>query len=299
MHRAGIVEGLFLSSGVVDSGMKTQDQLLAAAEILRRKYNYSDYLHLKIMPGAERAQVEQAMLLADRVSINLEAPNTERLSQLAPKKIFDDELLTPLRWMQEIRSQQSPHKVWRPAGERARGRGRWPSSVTQFVVGGVDESDLELLTATEYLYAQTGLARVYFSAFHPIADTPFENRAASPPEREHRLYQASFLLRDYGFGLEELPFQAAENLPLEIDPKLAWAQRNLRQQPIELNTARREILLRVPGIGPKSADVILRARRQNKLRDLSQLSKLGLRLKHAEAFILLDGKAPARQLRLF
>ena len=290
MHHTGKVEGIFLSSGVVNSGAYTQDQLLAAAEIMRRKYNYQGYLHLKIMPGAERAQVEQAMLLADRVSVNLEAPNTQRLQELAPKKQFSADLLQPLRWVHEIRRTQSPHRAW---------KGRWPSTATQFVVGGTDESDLELLSTTENLYSHLGLARTYFSAFSPIADTPLEGRLPTPPQRQRRLYQASFLLRDYGFSLEELPFRGAGNLPLDTDPKLAWARSNLQGDPIEINTAPQEMLLRIPGIGPKGVSAILAARRQRRLRSLSALSKLGIRTKNAAAFILLDGRRPAYQAALF
>ena len=290
MHKAGMVEGIFLSSGVINGGVYTQDQILATAEILRRKHNYQGYLHLKVMPGAQRAQVEQAMLLADRVSVNLEAPNTERLRRLAPHKEFTEELLKPLHWAEQIRKEQSPHKAW---------KGTWPSTVTQFVVGGADESDLELLSTTEKLHRQMGLARAYFSRFSPISDTPLENKTPTPLARQNRLYQASFLIRDYGFTLEEMPFEGQGNLPLDIDPKLAWAQCNLTRDPIEINSAPREILLRIPGIGPKSVDTIIKARGQLKLRHLSQLTKLGIMARKAAPFILLDGIQPAHQLTLF
>lgn len=289
MHQSGLVEGIFLSSGVINGGVYTQDQLLATAEILRGKYAFSGYLHLKMMPGAQQAQVEQAMLLADRVSVNLEAPNTERLQKLAPHKDFIEELLTPLRWVQEIRSSQAAQKAW---------KGTWPSTVTQFVVGGADESDIELLATTEYLHRQLGLARAYFSAFSPVVDTPLENKLPTPQERQNRLYQASFLLRDYGFSLEEMPFEKTGNLPLSVDPKTAWAQQSL-QTPVEINTAPREVLLRIPGIGPKSVAIILKMRRETKLRDLSQLTKLGIRAKQAAPFILLDGTQPEYQMALF
>ena len=137
---ARATEGIFLSSGIAGGGVRTQDQLLATAEILRKKLGFRGYIHLKIMPGAEKAQVEQAMLLANRVSINLEAPNPERLSRLAPQKIFTDELLRPLRWVDEIRQSTPPTRSW---------NGYWPSSVTQFVAGGSDESDIELLSTSQ------------------------------------------------------------------------------------------------------------------------------------------------------
>ncbi len=260
LTRRGITEGVFLSSGMIGGGIRTQDKLIDTAEIMRHKLGFRGYIHLKIMPGAERAQVERAMQLADRVSINLEAPNDARLAKLAPHKQFTGELLQPLKWMEEIRRTQPAYKGW---------NGRWPSSVTQFVAGGSGESDLELLTTTAYLYRQLRLRRAYYSAFNPISDTPLENQAPTPPIREHRLYQASFLLRDYGFDLEELPFEPDGRLPVQTDPKLAWAQQNIAESPIEINRAERQVLMRVPGIGAKGAEAILQARRQNKIRDIS------------------------------
>ena len=147
IHRAGAVDGIFLSSGIVAGGLYTQDKIIATAEILRHKLGYRGYMHLKIMPGAEREQVLRTMQLADRVSVNLEAPNTKRLAKLAPLKEFTQELIQPLRWANEIRQGSSPREAW---------KGRWPSSVTQFVVGGSGESALELLSTTEFLYKQLG-----------------------------------------------------------------------------------------------------------------------------------------------
>jgi predicted DNA-binding helix-hairpin-helix protein len=284
LQRKGLAEGVFLSSGVAGGGPHTQDRLIATAEILRRRYEFGGYIHLKIMPGAEREQVLAAMRLADRVSVNLEAPNTERLALLSPHKVFTEELLTRLRWIDEIRREMP---------------GRWPSSSTQFVVGPAGESDAELLTTTEYLYAQLGLARAYFSRFSPVPDTPLEDYPETSPRREHRLYQSSFLLRDYGFAAEELPFDTDGNLPLGSDPKLAWAQRHLIHAPVELNTADQHMLLRVPGVGPKGAQKLLRERRRGKLRSLSDLRKLGVLADRAAPFILLDGHYPGRQLSLW
>jgi predicted DNA-binding helix-hairpin-helix protein len=287
LHKTGAAEGIFLSSGVFGGGIRTQDQLLATAEILRRRYQYQGYLHLKIMPGAEKAQLEQAMRLADRVSVNLEAPNDARLQKLAPKKHFLEELMQPLRWAAEIRKEQSPHLAW---------KGRWASTVTQFVVGAVGDTDVELLSTTENLHRHTGLSRAYFSAFNPISDTPLEDHAPTPLIRQNRLYQASFLVRDYGFTLEDLPFAGEGNLPLDTDPKTAWAQAHLQEHPLEINRASREELLRIPGIGPKSVEIILNARRERRLSDLSVLGKLGILAQRAAPFILLDGKRPERQL---
>ena len=161
------------------------------------------------------------------------------------------------------------------------------------------KSDLELLTTTNWLHHNVRLGRAYFSAFSPIRDTPLENKPPTKPLREHRLYQASFLLRDYGFNLEDLPFTTAGNLPLPTDPKLAWAQANLTEHPIEINRAEKTELLRVPGIGPKGADAILHARLQGRLRDISGLKKLGVIAERAAPYVLLDGKSAPTQMNLF
>jgi predicted DNA-binding helix-hairpin-helix protein len=289
MYRAGMVEGLFLSSGIIRGGMTTQDKIIDAADILRNKFGFRGYVHLKIMPGAERDQVRRTMQLASRVSVNLEAPNTRRLRDLAPKKVFMEELLQPLKWVEEIRSTQSPRHSW---------NGRWPSSVTQFVVGAVGERDLELLATSDHLFQKMRLRRTYFSPFSPVKDTPLEDLPAENPWREHRLYQASFLLRDYGFDLEELPFDEGGDLPLSLDPKRAWAQANLSESPIEVNRARRGELLRVPGIGPKGARAIMAARRRGKLRELSDLKGIGVNASRPAAYITLDGCRPPYQPRL-
>ena len=290
LNRAGIAKGIFLSSGISGGGIRTQDQLLATAEILRFKQNYSGYLHLKLMPGAERDQILRAMQLADRVSVNLEAPNTQRLARLAPRKAFMDELMQPMRWVEEIRKTQSPYLAW---------KNKWPSMTTQFVVGAVGENDLELLQTTAYLIHNLRLSRAYFSTFNPIRDTPFENLPAESYRRTQRLYQASFLLRDYNFGLEDFTFDASSNLPPDVDPKTAWAQVNLSEKPVEINKADRYDLLRIPGIGPKGADAILKNRRQNHLRSVDDLRSIGINPTRAIPYILLDGSRPSRQLKFW
>src|SRR5687767_14126814 len=292
LNQTNAAEGIFLSSGIAAGGANTQNKIIDTAEILRNKLGFRGYMHLKIMPGAEKGQVQRLMQLADRLSVNLEAPNTERLKKLAPHKVFIEELLRPLKWVEEIRQSQPSSKFW---------NGHYPSTVTQFVAGGSDESDLELLTTTDWLMKNVRLKRAYFSAFRPISDTPLENKAAVDPLREHRLYQASFLLRDYGFDLEEMPFLQNGNLPLPTDPKLAWAQQNLKEKPLEINKAERRELLRIPGIGPKHADAILQARRSGKINNLSALKKLGVVVARVAPFILLDGRRAdaAAQLALF
>ncbi len=289
IHRAGAVDGLFLSSGIIKGGVTTQDRLLDTADILRNKLHFRGYLHLKMMPGAERDQILRGMQLADRLSVNLEAPNDKRLAMLAPKKQFVEELLRPLQHVHELRQTLPARQGW---------NGRWPSTTTQFVVGGVGESDLELLFISELLIKKYKLRRIYYSAFNPVRDTPMENLPPEDPMRKHRLYQTSFLFRDYGYGLEEMPFDAAGNLPRNEDPKLAWAKENLLHEPVEVNRAAPQSLLRVPGIGPIGVSRIVNARRRGIIRELRDLQLIGVRTKRLESFVLLDGKRPFRQLPL-
>lgn len=286
LQRAGQVEGMFLSSGIIRGSITTQDKILDTAELVRNRYGYSGYLHLKIMPGIEYDQLYRLMQLADRVSVNLEGPTQERLNALAPKKDFERELVTMLRWAEQIRRTHPYEKL---AG-----------TVTQFVVGAVGDTDQELLSLSSRLYREMGVTRAYYSAFSPVLQTPFENLTPTDPLREHRLYQASFLLRDYGWEVEDLPFLTNGNMLLDMDPKRAWAERYLRQRPVEIMTASRQQLLRVPGIGPKGAEAIIKARRQGKLSNLIDLRKLGIRApEQASPYILLDGPRPSLQLHLF
>lgn len=285
MQRSKLVDGIFLSSGIIKGGVTTQDKIIDTIEIIRRKYGYRGYVHLKIMPGAESDQIIRAMQLADRVSINLEGATEQRLKALAPKKDFEAELLRVLHWAGKIK-RESPQRL--------------ASLVTQFVVGAVGDTDLELLSMSERLYSQVGLARAYYSAFSPVSHTPFENLDAVAPIREHRLYQSSFLLRDYGWDVEDLPFEGSGNLRLDVDPKRAWADVHLRHNPVDLMRAERESLLRVPGIGPKGADAILNMRRQHTINDLAHLRQLGIRAPEQLApYILLDGRRLPQQMSLF
>ena len=285
MQRAKMVDGLFLSSGIIKGGVTTQDKIIDTVEIIRRKYGYRGYVHLKIMPGAETDQIMRAMQIADRISINLEGATEQRLHALAPKKDFNVELLEVLRKAGEIKRNSSQ---------------RLASLVTQFVVGAVGDTDLELLSLSDRLYNQVGLARTYYSAFSPVSHTPFENLDAVAPIREHRLYQSSFLLRDYAWDVEDLPFEGSGNLRLDVDPKRAWADIHLLHNPVDLMKADREMLIRVPGIGPKGADAILNTRRQNAISDLAQLRKLGIRTPEQLApYILLDGRRLPQQMSLF
>ncbi|MCY4465955.1 MAG: radical SAM protein [Chloroflexi bacterium] len=286
LQRAKKVDGLFLSSGIIKGSVTTQDKIIDTADIIRSKQRYRGYIHLKIMPGIEYDQLYRAMQLADRISVNLEAPTSERLHKLAPKKIFVQELLRMLQWAEQIRRDHPQERL--------------ASSVTQFVVGAVGDTDLELMTMSDKLYSQAKLARVYYSAFGPVPGTPFENLPATEAIREFRLYQSSFLLRDYTWDVEELPFQRDGNLRTDIDPKQAWADEHLAHSPIEIMRAEREQLLRIPGVGPVGANAILRARRQGRLTDLSHLKQIGIRNTQKLAnYVLLDGLQPARQRKLF
>ncbi|GAB4552294.1 MAG: putative DNA modification/repair radical SAM protein [Anaerolineae bacterium] len=286
LHQGKAVDGLFLSSGIINGSVATQDKLIDAVEIIRRKYGYRGYIHLKIMPGAQADQLYRAMQLSDRISVNLEGPTQARLSALAPKKDFNQELLSLLGLAEQIRRAHPEEKLAR--------------TVTQFVVGAVGDTDLELLSLTNGLFRQLGLTRAYYSAFRPVVQTPLENVLPTDPIRQFRLYQSSFLLRDYGWEIEDLPFGADGHLPTDIDPKQAWAEEHLLEQPVDLSTAGRADLLRVPGIGPKGAAAIIKARQQGKLTDLSDLHKLGIAApEKSAAYVLIDGRRPVRQARLF
>ncbi|MFW5691298.1 MAG: radical SAM protein [Chloroflexota bacterium] len=285
LERARLVDGLFLSSGIINGGATSQDKIIDTAEIIRQRYGYTGYIHLKVMPGAEYDQLRRAMQLADRVSINLEGPTEARLQALAPKKRLHDELLVQLKRAHQIKQTDPTIRA---------------SLTTQFVVGAVGDTDLELLTTSQDLYRQLGLARAYYMAFHPVTGTPFEGLPRVADIRERRLYQASFLLRDYAWDVEDLPFLSDYNLRTDVDPKRAWADANLRDAPVDLMRADQNTLLRVPGIGVKGAKAILRARRHNRLRDLGQLARLGIRTPDQLApYVLLDGRRPPQQGMLF
>jgi predicted DNA-binding helix-hairpin-helix protein len=278
------VFGLFLSSAIRGGPVKTMDRMLATAEMLRGRYSYRGYLHLKIIPGSSSDQVERAMALATRVSVNMEAPSAAHLRRIAPGKQFDSGILAPMR--QIARAQQE-------------GRFRRAGQTTQLVVGAAGESDREITGAAASMYAELGLERVYYSALQPLAGTPAESLPPVPFVREHRLYQVDFLLRKYGFRWDELVFDERGGLPLDRDPKAVWAQAHPERFPIEVNTAPRGELMRVPGIGPRSVGRILAARRHGSIRSVDALATLGVPSNVAARFLLLDGRPAERQLRLF
>jgi predicted DNA-binding helix-hairpin-helix protein len=285
IHKKGIAEGLFLSSGVIGGGTRTMEKTIAAVEILRSKYEFRGYVHLKLMPGAQDAAIERALSLANRVSVNLEAPNTERLARLSSTKQFADELLAPLVRAHELIITNPQY-----AGK---------TMTTQFVVGAADESDREILSTVARLYRELELARAYYSRFSPIVDTPLENRVPTSPIRQHRLYQTDFLIRRYGFTFDELVFDAEGNLPTHRDPKLLWALHHPERFPLDINRVSREELVRVPGVGPQSAQRILHVRRFRHVTSIEELRRLGADAKRAAPFILLNGRRPVQQLTLF
>jgi predicted DNA-binding helix-hairpin-helix protein len=275
-------EGLFLSSGICDNPVRSAERMLATVELVRKRYGFGGYIHLKVLPGSDLGSIEQSVRLATRVSVNLEAPNQERIHALSHDKSFDD-LMRCLVATDQARRQA----------------GRQVSMSTQFVVGASGESDQELLQTSDQLYRDLNLARAYYSSFQPIVHTPLEGREASPPLREHRLYQADFLLRQYGFGLKELVFDAAGNLLKEGDPKQVWAQSHPEFFPIEINRAETRELVRIPGIGPKSAAKIVARRRQGRLCSLDHAGLRGDLARRAAPFVLLDGRRPTYQPELW
>ncbi|MEM1659211.1 MAG: putative DNA modification/repair radical SAM protein [Candidatus Jordarchaeales archaeon] len=280
LYREGYVEGLFLSSSVCGDSDSTMSEMIEAVRIIREKYGFSGYVHLKVLPGASYSMVREASILADRVSVNLEAPSSVRLQELSSTKDFGVDLLRRLEWISGLKR-----------------RGLLPSGhSTQFVVGGGGESDYEILKTVDWLYKKMNLSRAYYSAFTPIKGTRFEIKAQVPKVRERRLYQADWLLRFYGFKLGELVFNDDGNLPLNVDPKLAFAVNNPHLYPVDVNDASYVELLKVPGIGPRLARRIVDLReREGKITSMGELAKLGVPLRRAAPFIVVAGR---RQLKL-
>jgi len=287
LRREKRVDGLFLSSGIVPDADTTMEKMLATVERLRLRDGYTGYIHLKLIPGASYEYIQRAVELADRVSLNLEAPNPARLAELAPDKEFAGAMWQRMAWAAELMRRA-----------RAEGRPGARSLTTQFVVGAVGESDRELLETVQRAHRELGLWRAYFSAFHPIERSPLAETPAEDPTRALRLYQSDFMIRDYGFSFAELPFDEHGLLPRDKTPKQAWAERSL-VEPIEINRASRERLLRIPGIGPRSADRIIIARRETRLRELRQLKALGVATGWAAPYVLLDGHRAPEQLSLW
>ncbi|WP_298770885.1 putative DNA modification/repair radical SAM protein [uncultured Fibrobacter sp.] len=278
-YRRNYIEGLFLSSAVVGSPDKTMEMLVQVARTLRTVHRFGGYIHLKAIPGASSDLLYQAGLYADRSSVNIEIPSDRALQYLAPEKNHAS-IFRPMNFLAERkieyrtdRSRYSPRFL--PAGQS-----------TQMIVGASGESDLQILTLSNGFYKQQQMKRVYFSGYIPLnADKRLPALTTEPPlVREHRLYQADWLMRFYKFGYDEIVDKNHPNLDLDLDPKVSWALRHPDFFPIDIQTADYEMLLRVPGIGVRSAQLIASGRRFSKIR-LEHLKKMGVVLKRAQYFI--------------
>ncbi|MBN1437056.1 MAG: radical SAM protein [Sedimentisphaerales bacterium] len=294
LHHAKLVEGLFLSSAVVRDAESTMERMLATVEIIRLRYRFKGFIHLKIIPGSSEAAVTRAVQLADRVSVNMEAPTPERLARLSAKKRFHEDIVNSIKLINKARWQLGRQNTCR--------------HTTQFVVGAAEESDKEIITATDRLYQAYELERAYFSAYQPPAPQeqsgvlfqdaqPLRSQrpaAADAPTfmREHRLYQVDFLLRRYGFARDEILFDTQDRLPLEKDPKRIYADTHPELFPIDLNTADREMLLRVPGLGPIAVRRILKLRRQQRIRQLEDLKSLRIHLPTVAPYVKTPSRSP-------
>ena len=286
LQRANLIDGMFLSSGVCASADGTMGRMIDCVELLRNTYQFEGYVHMKILPGASESHIERAMQLAQRVSVNLEAPTAERLAAIAPRKDFFDELTRPMVIAKRLIDASGGRLA--PSGQ-----------TTQFVVGAAGEPDREILSTSARLYTDLDLRRAYYSRFNPIPGTALDGREPTPAWREHRLYQADWLLRLYGFGYEDLVFDHEGNLPRKADPKMLYARAHPELFPIEVNRAPRKTLLRVPGLGPRSVGRLMEWRRQGTLRELGDLGKAGAVAERAAPYILLAGKRPPHQLALW
>ena len=277
LHRKRLVQGLFLSSAIAGNASRTMESMINTVEILRHKYEYKGYIHLKILPGASFDCVEAGCKLASRVSVNMEAPTAQYLAKLSSKKDIYNGILEPMKWVKQL---IATNERLVPSGQ-----------TTQFVVGAAGETDRDLLHTTEALYREISLRRAYFSAFQPVARTRLEGLRPTPPIREHRLYQTDWLLRVYGFSPQEVELALNEtgNLPLRKDPKLTIAEKQPWLFPLDINKASYDELLRVPGIGPISAQRIVEVRKDHSIFSMEQLRKMRVVTRRAAPYIWFKG----------
>lgn len=285
-YRRNYIEGLFLSSGVLRNPDYTCEQIIATLEILRGEYRFSGYIHAKAIPGADQVLIRRLGMLADRMSVNIEMPSQDSLRLLAPDK-SKHAILAPMGYIQNRIKENSTELVkyrhapkFAPAGQS-----------TQMIIGATPETDRQILQLTENLYARYKLKRVFFSAYMPVAESSLLPAVDTAPPlwREHRLYQADWLLRFYGFAAKELLDEENQNFNPYVDPKCNWALHHMDYFPLEVNRAPFGDLLRVPGIGVTSAKRIIAARRTMALQ-FDHLKKLGVVLKRAQYFITCRGK---------
>ncbi|TCR92223.1 putative DNA modification/repair radical SAM protein [Rhizobium sp. BK376] len=291
-YRRNYIEGLFLSSGIIRSSDHTMEEMVRIARELRTTHNFRGYIHLKSIPEASAKLVEEAGLYADRLSLNIELPTDKGIARLAPEKKPSGirramgELRLKIEEAGEPTLRSKSRKRFAPAGQS-----------TQMIVGADGANDATILGTSARLYGSYGLKRVYYSAFSPIPDSSKNLPLIKPPlMREHRLYQADWLYRFYGFGIEEITATRQDGmLDLDLDPKLAWALGHRADFPVDVNKADRERLLRVPGLGTKTVKAILSGRRFRRLR-LEDLARLGVSIKKVQSFIAAEGWTPRRLL---
>lgn len=279
--RKKTVFGLFLSSGVIGTPDNTMDKLNAVARILRYKHAYKGYIHLKVIPGASDAAIEDSISLSNAVSLNIETPGKERFELLSSKKNYMDDIIRPLKLMAKLTGQgMKRSKV---------------KCTTQFIVGASNETDSEIIRYMLTLYDRLKFQRVYFSAYqkglgHP--DIPGERLLQPDPEkmfmREHRLYQTDFLVRRYGFSQNDIILDNSGNLSLDKDPKEIWAERHPEFYPVMVNRAAKEELLKVPGLGPQTADLIMKQRHCRKIGSLKDIGLKGKRLEKANNYVIFE-----------
>jgi putative DNA modification/repair radical SAM protein len=284
-YRRNYIEGLFLSSGIIRNPDYTMEQVVRVARTLRVDHQFRGYIHLKTIPEASSELIAEAGKWADRLSINVELPTQNDLEALAPEKNLAriETSMTKIKArIEEAKAERRPKgPVFAPAGQS-----------TQMIVGATPANDATILQRASSLYQKQRLRRVYYSAFSPIPDASNKLPLSAPPlVREHRLYQADWLMRFYGFDVAELTTHEEPNLPLNLDPKLAWALRNPDKFPLDLNKAPREMLLRVPGLGVRNVDRIIRIRRWHSIR-LHDLTRLRVPLGKAMPFIVLADHMP-------
>jgi len=287
-YKRNYVEGLFLSSGIIQNSDYTMQQLTLVAKKLRKEQHFGGYIHLKTIPGAAEELIEEAGLWADRLSVNIELPTEDDLKQLAPEK----KKRQIVSAMSGIKDKIDETKTDRKAGMRPPKFAPAGQS-TQMIVGATATPDNEILKTASALYTGQRLRRVYYSAYSPIPHADSLLPGKSPPlVREHRLYQADWLLRFYGFDVDEIVVRDDRNLDLEIDPKLAWALQQRDYFPVDVNSASREQLLRVPGIGARNVARIISIRRHKRLRT-DDLRKLRVAWKRTKSFVITDDHNPA------
>lgn len=282
-YKRNYIEGLFLSSAIFKNPDYTMEQLLLTVKKLRTEYHFHGYIHLKGIPRADERLMNEAALYADRMSYNVELPSERSLKLLAPQK-SKESLLLP---MKQLALQTEKFHEEKRKGQ-CKGHFLPAGQTTQMIIGASPEPDGQVLRLTQALYRKNGLKRVYYSSYVPVVKDPILPDVGAGQLREHRLYQADWLLRFYGFSVEEIVGEE-DNLAMEYDPKCAWALRNMHLFPVEINRAPLEMLLRVPGIGAKNAYKIIEARKYVTL-SFESLTKMRVALKRARHFITCDGK---------